>query len=127
MPIEYMLRHRFESIKFAPSLKAPTYVLRAASDDVVPHSHTDQLVAKLAQLCGDDTIPDSDHLNIPYLEATQGRIATFLTTQFAKPIAAAVEAAVETSLVTPVLTEDKSPVAALPAPPLAPALPLSTK
>jgi dipeptidyl aminopeptidase/acylaminoacyl peptidase len=50
MPIEYMLRHRFESIKYAPALKAPTYVLRAASDDVVPHSHTDQLVAKLAQL-----------------------------------------------------------------------------
>jgi dienelactone hydrolase len=86
MPIEYLLRHRFESIKFAPSLKAPTYVLRAASDDIVPHSHTDQLVAKLAQLCGDDIIPDSDHLNIPYLDATQSRIADFLTTQFAKPI-----------------------------------------
>jgi dipeptidyl aminopeptidase/acylaminoacyl peptidase len=87
MPIEYMLRHRFESIKYAPSLKAPTYVLRAASDDVVPHSHTDQLVAKLARLCGDDIVPDSDHMNIPYLEATQSRIASFLTAQFAMPIA----------------------------------------
>ena len=87
MPIEYMLRHRFESIKYAPSLKAPTYVLRAASDDVVPHSHTDQLVAKLARLCGDDIVPASDHMNIPYLEATQSRIAGFLTTQFAMPIA----------------------------------------
>ena len=88
MPIEYMLRHRFESIKFAPALKAPTYVLRAFSDDVVPHSHTDQLVAKLARLCGDDVVPESDHMNIPYLEGTQERIASFLTTQFAKPIAA---------------------------------------
>jgi len=88
MPIEYMLRHRFESIKFAPALKAPTYVLRAASDDVVPHSHTDQLVAKLARLCGDDIVPGSDHMNIPYLEATQERVASFLTTQFARPIAA---------------------------------------
>lgn len=87
MPIEYMLRHRFESIKYAPSLKAPTYVLRAASDDVVPHSHTDQLVAKLARLCGDDIVPDSDHMNIPYLEATQARIASFLTAQFAMPLA----------------------------------------
>lgn len=87
MPIEYMLRHRFESIKFAPALKAPTYVLRAASDDVVPHSHTDQLVAKLARLCGDDVVPESDHMNIPYLEGTQERIASFLATQFAKPIA----------------------------------------
>jgi hypothetical protein len=85
MPIEYMLRHRFESIKYAPQLKAPTYVLRAASDDVVPHWHTDQLVAKLAQLCGDDTIPESDHLNIPYLEATQVRIAGFLSDRFSQP------------------------------------------
>jgi dienelactone hydrolase len=86
MPIEYMLRHRFESIKYAPALKVPTFVLRAASDDVVPHSHTDQLVSKLAQLCGDEVVPDSDHMNIPYLEGTQSRIALFLTAQFAKPV-----------------------------------------
>ena len=84
MPIEYMLRHRFESIKHAPSLKAPTYVLRAASDDVVPHSHTDQLVGKLATLAGDDTVPASDHMNIPYLDATQALIAGFLTRRFAQ-------------------------------------------
>jgi dipeptidyl aminopeptidase/acylaminoacyl peptidase len=87
MPIEYMLRHRFESIKHAPMLKAPTYVLRAARDDVVPHSHTDLLVSKLARLCGDDVIPDSNHLDIPYLSATQSRIAAFLTAQFASPLA----------------------------------------
>jgi dipeptidyl aminopeptidase/acylaminoacyl peptidase len=83
MPVEYMLRHRFESIKYAPALNAPTYVLRAEQDDVVPHSHTDQLVAKLARLYGDDIVPGSDHLTIPYLEATQGRIARFLASQFA--------------------------------------------
>lgn len=83
MPIEYMLRHRFESIKYAPSLKAPTYVLRAEKDDIIPHSHTDQLVSRLARVCGDDIVPGSDHLNIPYLEATQARIATFLSQQFA--------------------------------------------
>ena len=87
MPIEYMLRHRFESIKYAPSLTAPTYVLRASEDDVVPHSHTDELVAKLAQLVADDTVPNSDHMNIPYLEATQALIASFLTRQFSQPVA----------------------------------------
>jgi alpha/beta superfamily hydrolase len=85
MPIEYMLRHRFESIKYAPTLKAPTFVLRAASDDVVPHSHTDQLVSKLAQLIADETVPGADHLTIPYLDDTQARIARFLTSQFARP------------------------------------------
>jgi len=89
MPIQYMLRHRFESIKYAPTLNVPTYVLRAASDDVVPHSHTDQLVGKLANLIADETVPDSDHLNIPYLDDTQTRIARFLASQFARPFAPA--------------------------------------
>lgn len=88
MPIEYILRHRFESIKHAPSLMAPTYVLRAAFDDVVPHSHTDALVQKLGRLHGDDIVPGSDHMNIPYLEATQERVATFLSTQFSQIITA---------------------------------------
>ncbi|MGZ5201262.1 MAG: alpha/beta hydrolase [Telluria sp.] len=82
MPVEYMLRHRFESIKYAPSLTAPTYVLRAEEDDIVPHSHTDQLVQKLAQLCGDDIVPGSDHLTIPYLLETQQRVARFLAGRF---------------------------------------------
>ena len=128
MPIEYMLRHRFESIKYAPSLKAPTYVLRAASDDVVPHSHTDQLVAKLARLCGDEVVPDSDHMNIPYLEATQSRIASFLTARFAMPIAVPSVADVTPAAV---LAADTSAIAIaaprLPASPLLPIFPLGAK
>ena len=97
VPVEYVLRHRFESVKYAPSLKAPTYVLRAASDDVVPHSHTDLLVAQLGKLHLDETVADSDHMNIPYLEATQHKIADFLTRRFleAHPDALASEALVE--------------------------------
>ncbi|MDB5916547.1 MAG: alpha/beta hydrolase, partial [Massilia sp.] len=63
MPIGYVLQHRFESVKYAPSLTAPTYVLRAAFDDIVPHSHTDLLVAKLGRLHADEIVPESDHLN----------------------------------------------------------------
>ena len=100
MPIEYMLQHRFESIKYAPSLKAPTYVLRAASDDVVPHTHTDLLVAKLGQLVADDIVPDSDHMNIPYLESTQDMIAGFLTRQFSQPVTPAAAAAVADAVAT---------------------------
>jgi len=98
MPIEYMLRHRFESVKYAPSLKAPTYVLRAASDNIVPHSHTDQLAAKLARLVLDDIVPGSDHFNIPYLKATQSRIARFLTNQFSQPASAPAPALLESVL-----------------------------
>jgi dienelactone hydrolase len=85
VPVEYVLRHKFESVKYAPSLTAPTYVLRAATDDIVPHSHTDLLVAKLGTLYKDETIADSDHLTIPYLAATQQKIAAFLKQQFAHP------------------------------------------
>ena len=88
VPVEYVLRHRFESVKYAPSLKAPTYVLRATTDDVVPHSHTDLLVAQLGRLHLDETVPDSNHMNIPYLAATQERIATFLAYQFSQPLPA---------------------------------------
>jgi dienelactone hydrolase len=83
LPVEYVLQHKFESVKYAPQLKAPTYVLRAASDDVVPHSHTDELVQQLGPtLHADEIVPDSDHMNIPYLESTQARIASFLAGQF---------------------------------------------
>ncbi|RSZ59883.1 alpha/beta hydrolase fold domain-containing protein [Massilia atriviolacea] len=93
VPVEYVLRHRFESVKYASALTAPTYVLRAAFDDIVPHSHTDLLVAQLGKLHLDETVPDSDHMNIPYLEATQERIATFLATRFALPLEDTVVAA----------------------------------
>jgi uncharacterized protein len=109
MPVEYMLRHRFESIKYAPSLKAPTYVLRAEHDDIIPHSHTDQLVKKLAQLCGDDIVPGSDHLTIPYLFETQQRVARFLGDRFSK-------AAAVTALAVPPLPVPPLPVPSLPVP-----------
>lgn len=83
VPVSFVLRHRFESVKYASLLRAPTYVLRAASDDIVPHSHTDQLVAKMARLHLDEIVPGSNHLNIPYLPDTQQKVAQFLTMQFA--------------------------------------------
>ncbi len=89
VPVEYVLRHRFESIKYAPSLTCPTFVVRAAADDVVPHSHTDLLVAKLGKLDRDEIIPDSDHMNIPYLDSTQASIAAFLSARFSAPAAPA--------------------------------------
>lgn len=78
MPVALVLRHRFESVKYAAMVNAPVLVLRAAEDNVVPQIHTDLLVSKLATVQADETIPGSDHFNIPYLEATQQRIAGFL-------------------------------------------------
>jgi dipeptidyl aminopeptidase/acylaminoacyl peptidase len=82
MPISLLLKHRFESIKHAEKVSAPVLVLRAESDDVVPHAHTDLLVSKLAKVVLDEVVPASDHHNMPYLADTQKRIAGFLHARF---------------------------------------------
>lgn len=81
VPVQLVLRHRFESVRHATGLATPTLVLRAESDVVVPHAHTDRLVAKLSGRVEDQTVPQSDHFDIPYLADTQERIARFLTMQ----------------------------------------------
>lgn len=82
LPVEYVLRHKFESVKYAEKINAPVYVLRSEHDDIVPHSHTDLLVQKLGTLQADEIVPGSNHINIPYLPETQERIAYFLTDRF---------------------------------------------
>ncbi|RJG07382.1 alpha/beta hydrolase [Noviherbaspirillum cavernae] len=82
LPVALVLRHRFESVKYARHVSAPTLVLRAESDDVVPHLHTDLLVSQLGAEVIDQTVPASDHCNIPYLPATQQCIANFLRGRF---------------------------------------------
>lgn len=84
VPINLVLRHRFESVRHASGLHAPTLVLRAESDIIVPRAHTDRLVAKLPNLLRDVTIAGSDHCNIPYLAPTQERVAEFLASRFGR-------------------------------------------
>src|ERR1700716_2479029 len=67
VPVDWVMKHRFESVKYAPRLVAPTLIIRATSDDVVPAVHTDSLIAKLTNSPQDETISDSDHCNIPSL------------------------------------------------------------
>lgn len=82
LPVNWALRHRFDSAKHASKLMVPTFVLRATKDKVIPHQHTDALVAKLPKLMLDETITDSEHGNLPYLISTQERIAAILQQQF---------------------------------------------
>lgn len=81
MPVGWMLRHPFESVKYAERVAAPILVLRAEMDDIVPHLHTDALVSKLATVTRDEIVPGSTHVDIPYLPETQFRIARFLAGQ----------------------------------------------
>lgn len=81
MPVGWMLRHRFETVRYAHRVSAPTLVLRAEEDDIVPHGHTDALVSKLGALTSDEIIPGSTHCDIPHLPETHQRIADFLRRQ----------------------------------------------
>jgi dienelactone hydrolase len=78
MPVALILRHRFESIKHAASVRAPVLVIRAERDEVVPRMHTDSLIAKFTAPVCDKTIAGSDHCNIPYAPDTQALLARFL-------------------------------------------------
>jgi dipeptidyl aminopeptidase/acylaminoacyl peptidase len=82
LPVSLLLKHRFESVKYAEKISAPILILRAESDTVVPHSHTDLLVSKLVTAPVDEIVPRSDHFNIPYLPETQKQIAGFLQSRF---------------------------------------------
>jgi len=82
VPVEWLLRHRFESVKFAPRLQTRILVLRAEEDHIVPAAHTDTFVASLPSTPLDQTIAGSDHCTIPYLDATQKAVAGFLHAGF---------------------------------------------
>lgn len=100
VPVGWVLRHRFESVKYVPKLAAPALILRATSDDVVPGTHTDMLVSQFGLPPQDETVQDSDHCNIPYLEATQNRIAQFLAATFSKTPAVVPEAETAVQMVS---------------------------
>lgn len=79
LPVSLILKHKFESVKFASKITSPTFVFRSQDDDVVPHEHTNILVQHLVKLELDEIIPNTDHCNIPYLAQTQLRVAQVLT------------------------------------------------
>lgn len=115
MPVQWLLRHRFESVNYCPSLQTRTLVLRAEEDDVVPFSHTDALVARLPTPPLDQTIAGSDHCTIPYLSATQQAVAGFLEAGFARlpESTPAVETATAVAAVSAVASASATAVAAV--------------
>lgn len=48
LPIDWMLRHRFDSIVHAPRLKTPLLCLIAERDEVIPPAHAERLFAAWA-------------------------------------------------------------------------------
>ncbi|KQQ91860.1 alpha/beta hydrolase [Massilia sp. Leaf139] len=47
-PVRWLLRDRYESLRHAPQVKAPTLVIRAQHDEVIPAASTARLLASFA-------------------------------------------------------------------------------
>jgi pimeloyl-ACP methyl ester carboxylesterase len=77
-----LLRHRFESVRFAKGAKVPALVLLAQDDDVVPREHALRLIAAW---CGEkwvETIAGTGHCDIQLHAHTWQAAYSFLFRHF---------------------------------------------
>jgi pimeloyl-ACP methyl ester carboxylesterase len=47
-PVRWLLRDRYESVRYAPTIKAPTLLLTAEHDDIIPADSSTRLLARFA-------------------------------------------------------------------------------
>jgi dipeptidyl aminopeptidase/acylaminoacyl peptidase len=73
-----LLRHRFESVRFAQNARAPVLVLLAQSDNVVPREHALRLIAAWSGTKQVQTVEGSDHCDIQLHGETWQATETFL-------------------------------------------------
>lgn len=64
LPARLLLRHRLPTIDFARRVRAPTALIAAADDTIVPPERTDPLRGAFANLVLDRTIAGTDHITI---------------------------------------------------------------
>jgi len=64
VPVSYLLKHHFDSLALAPSLKMPMLALIAAKDKMIPPSHSFALIEAWGGVTQQEIIPDADHNNI---------------------------------------------------------------
>lgn len=80
IPMHYLLEDKFESWRDAPEVTAPTFILKAATDTLVPHAETDRLIACFPpDSLSVHLLPNTDHITISscphYLTALAAGIA----------------------------------------------------
>jgi len=73
-----LLRHRFESIRHAASVRCPTLVLLAHEDRRVPVAHSLRLAAALGGPVQTCLVPGSTHRSLPRSDGAQSALRRFL-------------------------------------------------
>jgi len=65
LPVRWLLRDRFDSWKYAPNVKAPTRIIVAGDDELIPRSSSERLRTRFRQdLVSYVVVPDSGHNTI---------------------------------------------------------------
>lgn len=76
VPVRWLLREKYESGSYAPNVKAPTTIIAAQNDEVIPRASTDKLFARFQKgVASMKVIPETGHNTISasreYLPAFQ--------------------------------------------------------
>lgn len=64
LPVNWMLRHRFDSIALAPSLHLPTLILLAQEDQLIPPEHGERLAAAWGSPVKPELLPGASHNDV---------------------------------------------------------------
>ena len=80
-PVNLLLKHPFDSLQYLNDLLMPALIIRADTDRVVPHRHTDNLIAKWQGPLTVTTLPGT-HGSVVNSEVFNQTISDFIADQF---------------------------------------------
>ena len=72
-PIDWLMKHPFESVQYIPYVQAPVAILEVKDDSVIPKKHLEALKAKVPNLISHDVLENTTHgevLHHPDFEKT---------------------------------------------------------
>jgi len=64
LPIDLLLKYKFESIKYIQQIKSPIVIIEAKDDKTVPHKHTVKLMKKIENLALHVELKNTTHADI---------------------------------------------------------------
>ncbi|MDM8561717.1 alpha/beta hydrolase [Candidatus Marithioploca araucensis] len=78
VPVSLLLKHHFDAMKYAPSIKIPMLALIAEKDEIISPSHSLALINAWGGHTYQHKIPNTDHNNITMGEGYWNSIIGFL-------------------------------------------------
>jgi uncharacterized protein len=77
-PVRWLLRDRYESLRYLPQHQGELLIVRAGRDQVIPAANTDQLIAALPQRPQVLDISDAGHNDLSQFPAYRDALIAFL-------------------------------------------------